>query len=88
MIAEKALACADEPHLVFDYDHQSNCEAFANLVTGAAPPADDVLGAQEGHTHCCIAGICHFVNCLKVKRSRRRNLAYVVQKRLNEREIQ
>ena len=36
VIAARAEACVQRPPLVFDYDHQNNCEAFANLLTGAA----------------------------------------------------
>ena len=36
VIAARAEACVQQPPLVFDYDHQNNCEAFANLLTGAA----------------------------------------------------
>ena len=36
IIAARAEACVQHPPLVFDYDHQNNCEAFANLLTGAA----------------------------------------------------
>ena len=36
VIAARAEACVKQPPLVFDYDHQNNCEAFANLLTGAA----------------------------------------------------
>ena len=36
VIAARAEACVEQPPLVFDYDHQNNCEAFANLLTGAA----------------------------------------------------
>ena len=36
IIAARAEACVQHPPLVFDYDHQNNCEAFANLLVGAA----------------------------------------------------
>ena len=36
IIAARAEACVRHPPLVFDYDHQNNCEAFANLLIGAA----------------------------------------------------
>ena len=36
IIAARAEACIRHPPLVFDYDHQNNCEAFANLLIGAA----------------------------------------------------
>merc|ERR1711934_919073 len=49
LIAKRALACAERP-LLFDYNQKDNCEAFANLMTGAADPEEGKLGAQEDNT--------------------------------------
>ena len=63
LIAKRALACAASPALVFDYNQKDNCEAFANLMTGAAATEEGKLGAQEAN--CFITFFCGLINCLK-----------------------
>ena len=82
LIAKRALACAERP-LLFDYNQKDNCEAFANLMTGAADPEEGKLGAQEDNTPCsiaCICGLIGFCKCCQKKKV----LAEVVKERLQE----
>jgi len=83
IIVERALACVDaqQPKLVFDYDHKLNCEAFANVLTGAADVHADVLGAQEEKTPFYIEAIFHIIRGLKFYRSKK-CLTRVVEERL------
>ena len=82
MVAKRARICAVKPHLSFDYDHRNNCEAFANLMTGVA--AEDLLGAQEVETPCCMTALCCMINCMKRCRPRHSSLQKVVDKRLKK----
>ena len=84
-IVAKAKALADPPQLLFDYDHHSNCEAFANLLNGAADLAHgEIKGVQGEHTHWCVSAFCCLVNCLRSSREKE-NLTDVVKERLIER---
>jgi len=65
IIVERALACAQLPKLVFDYDHKNNCEAFANILTGVADVHADVLGVQGENTPFYIAAIFHIINIIR-----------------------
>ena len=49
-IVAKANALAEPPQLLFDYDHRNNCEAFANLLIGAADleSGGGVKGVMDG----------------------------------------
>ena len=67
VIAKRAEVCARKRHLVFDYDHQNNCEAFANILMGVAAPEEDELGAMAGSTPCCLVGLCNMIDCLRGK---------------------
>lgn len=69
LIAKRALACAASPALVFDYNQKDNCEAFANLMTGAAATEEGKLGAQEAN--CFITFFCGLINCLKCCHTKR-----------------
>ena len=82
LIAKRALACAESP-LIFDYNQRDNCEAFANLMTGAADPEEGKLGAQENNTPCIFACICGLIRCCKCCQ-KKRSLADVVRERLQE----
>ena len=82
LIAKRALACAERP-LIFDYNQRDNCEAFANLMTGAADPEEGKLGAQENNTPCIFACICGLIRCCKCCQ-KKRSLADVVRERLQE----
>ena len=80
LIAKRALACAESP-LIFDYNQKDNCEAFANLMSGAADQEAGKLGAQEDNTHWFVASLCCLIGCFKCKR---RRLEDVVRTRLKE----
>ena len=80
LIRKRALACVSPP-LIFDYNQKDNCEAFANLMSGAADQEDGKLGAQEDNTHWFIASLCCLIRCFKC---RRRRLEDVVRTRLKE----
>ena len=82
LITKKALACAS-PTLVFDYNQKDNCEAFANLMSGAAAREEEKLGAQEDNAPCIIACLCGLINCFKCCQGKR-SLADVVTARLSE----
>ena len=84
-IVAKAKALADQPKLLFDYDHHNNCEAFANLLNGAADlETEDIQEVQGFHTHWCVAACCCIVNCFRSCR-KRENLRDAVKDRLTER---
>ena len=70
LIRKRALACVSPP-LIFDYNQKDNCEAFANLMSGAADQEDGKLGAQEDKTHCIIGCLCEMISCLKCCQERR-----------------
>ena len=80
LIAKRAQACAS-PSLVFDYNQKDNCEAFANLMSGAAAPEEGKLGVQKAS--CIIACLCGLIACFKCCQ-KRRSLADVVTARLEE----
>ena len=79
-IARRAIACAEEPQLNFDYDQTDNCEAFANLMNGVA--VENLPGAQKAN--CCIVGICGLIKCFKFYWLCNKSLKKVVAKRLEE----
>ena len=84
-IVTKAKALADPPELLFDYDQNDNCEAFANLLIGAADlETEGMQGVQSYHTHWCVATFCCIINCFRCCRQRK-NLRDVVKERLTER---
>ena len=87
-IVAKANALAEPPQLVFDYDHRNNCEAFANLLIGAADldSGGCVQEVQSVNTHPCVGAFCCLVNCLRSCRQRE-NLCDAMQRRLTERGI-
>ena len=83
-IVAKAKALAEPPQLLFDYDLHDNCEAFANLLIGAA---DLNLNEVQGwNAHCCIGALCCILDCFRSCRQRE-NLRDVLQRRLDERGI-
>ena len=82
LIAKRAQACAS-PALVFDYNQKDNCEAFANLMSGAAAREEGKLGAQQDKTPCIITCLCGLIGCFKCCQ-KRRSLADVVTARLEE----
>ena len=83
-IAAKANALAQPPYLVFDYDRRDNCEAFANLLIGAADlHSDGVHGVLGYNVHPCVAAVCCLVDCFRGCKQRM-SLREVVQRRLNE----
>ena len=85
-IVAKANALAEPPQLLFDYDHHNNCEAFANLLIGAADleSGEGVKGVMGHHTHPCIAAFCCILDCFRCCRERK-HLCDVVQGRLKKR---
>jgi len=85
-IANRALACAKPPQLVFDYDHKSNCEAFANILTEAADFQADILGVQEENAPNFIVGIFHIIRGLKFF-SGEKCLTRVVEERLKKKTV-
>ena len=83
----KANALAEPPQLLFDYNLHDNCEAFANLLIGAADMESGGVNEVQGlNVHPCVAAFCCLVNCLRSCRQRE-NLRDVVQRRLSERGI-
>ena len=80
-VAKRARACCASPSLIFDYNQKDNCEAFANLMSGAADQEAGKLGAQEDNTHWFVASLCCLIGCFKCKR---RRLEDVVRTRLKE----
>jgi hypothetical protein len=67
VIARRAEVCARKPDLLFDYDHQNNCEAFANILMGVAAPEEGELGAMAQSVPCCLVGLCNMIGCLRGK---------------------
>ena len=82
LIAKRAQVCASAA-LVFDYNQKDNCEAFANLMTGAAAREEGKLGAQQDKTPCIIACLCGLIGCFKCCQ-KSRSLADVVTATLEE----
>ena len=81
-IVAKANALAAPPQLLFDYDHHDNCEAFANLLIGAADLDSGGVNEVQGfNAHPCVGAFCCLVNCFRSCRQRE-NLRDVVQRRL------
>ena len=87
-IVAKANALAAPPQLLFDYDHHDNCEAFANLLIGAADldSGKGVKEVQSFNVHPCVGAFCCLLNCFRSCRQRE-NLRDVMQRRLIERKI-
>ena len=87
-IVAKANALAAPPQLLFDYDHHDNCEAFANLLIGAADldSGEGVKEVQSFNVHPCVGAFCCLLNCFRSCRQRE-NLRDVMQRRLNGRGI-
>ena len=67
LIAKRALACCVSPSLMFDYNQKDNCEAFANLMSGAADQEAQKFGAQEDNAPCLFVCIFDLISCLKCK---------------------
>ena len=85
-IVAKAKALVDPPQLLFAYDHHNNCEAFANLLNGAADlETEDLQGVQGYYTHWCVAACCGLINCFRSCCRERENLRDAVKERLAER---
>lgn len=74
-IASQAEACVG---LKFNYDHQNNCETFANLLMGFQ------FSVQGETTHSAVSGIFNCVNCCKCRRNVG-DLAPKIRKRLKKR---
>ena len=85
-IVAKAKALVDPPQLLFAYDHHNNCEAFANLLIGAADleSGEGMKEVMGQDIHPCIAAFCCILDCFRCCRERK-HLCDVVQRRLKER---
>ena len=72
VIEDKAKALTDPPKILFDYDYHDNCEAFANLLNGAADLQEGkIQGVQCYHVHRGVVAFCSIINCLKSCRQRK-----------------
>lgn len=76
-IAKRAEACVG---IKFNYDHNNNCETFANLLMGFG------FSVQGEITPSAVSGMFGCVNCFKCKKNLG-NLGPKIKKRLEEREL-
>jgi len=85
-IKDRAIACADSPKLVFDYNEKNNCEGFANLLLtpSCACSGNAQIGAQKADS-CCISSLCCCIKLFKCCRREKKQLKFVVRQRLEER---
>jgi len=78
MIVERAIACAEKPHILFDYDHRSNCETFCNMIVFGKAESTQTKGTEKS-----IKRAFKFLS--KVRRKSRKPLCEQIQQRLRDR---